>query len=182
MPSAPLRRAPGFTAAAVVTLALGIGATTTIFTVVNGVLLRSLPYAEADRIANIWNDFGEDAQSLPAVSPLDFRDYQRRSRTFESFAAASAGNAVGLRGNLTGEGEPERVELTTVTANFFPLFSVHAAVRPQLPPRGGDGAGAARRHAERPPLAPAVRGGPARRRRHDPGRRCRPHRGRRPAA
>ena len=119
-----LRRTPGFTAAAVVTLALGIGATTTIFTVVNGVLLRSLPYANADRIANIWNDFGENAQSLPAVSPLDFRDYQRRSRTFESFAAASSGNVAGLSGNLTGDGEPERVELATVTANFFPLFGV----------------------------------------------------------
>ena len=86
------------------TLALGIGATTTIFTVVNGVLLRPLPYPGADRIANIWNDFGVGAQSLPAVSPLDFRDYQRRSRTFEAFAAASAGGVVGLRGNLTGDG------------------------------------------------------------------------------
>jgi putative ABC transport system permease protein len=119
-----LRRTPGFTLAAVLTLGLGIGATTTIFTVVNGVLLRPLAYAHAERIANIWNDFGEGAQSLPAVSPLDFRDYQQRSRTFESFAAASAGNVVGLRGNLTGEGEPERVDLATVTANFFPLFGV----------------------------------------------------------
>ncbi|HUR95392.1 MAG TPA: ABC transporter permease [Gemmatimonadales bacterium] len=119
-----LRRTPGFTLAAVLTLGLGIGATTTIFTVVNGVLLRPLPYAHADRIANIWNDFGEGAQSLPAVSPLDFRDYQRRSRTFESFAAATAGSVVGLRGNLTGEGEPERVDLATVTANFFPLFGI----------------------------------------------------------
>jgi putative ABC transport system permease protein len=119
-----LRRTPGFTMAAILTLALGIGATTTIFTVVNGVLLRPLPYAHANRIANIWNDFGEGAQSLPAVSPLDFRDYQQRSRTFETFAAASAGGVVGLRGNLTGEGEPERVDLATVTANFFPLFGV----------------------------------------------------------
>jgi predicted permease len=119
-----LRRTPGFTLAAILTLALGIGATTTIFTVVNGVLLRPLPYRHANRIANIWNDFGEGAQSLPAVSPLDFRDYQQRSRTFETFAAASAGGVVGLRGNLTGEGEPERVDLATVTANFFPLFGV----------------------------------------------------------
>lgn len=122
-----LRRTPGFTLAAILTLALGIGATTTIFTVVNGVLLRPLPYAHANRIANIWNDFGEGAQSLPAVSPLDFRDYQQRSRTFETFAAASAGNVVGLRGNLTGGGEPERVDLATVTANFFPLFGVTPA-------------------------------------------------------
>ena len=71
----------------------------------NSVLLRPLPYAHADRIANIWNDFGAGAQSLPAVSPLDFLDYQRRSRTFDMFAAASEGNVVGLRGNLTGAGE-----------------------------------------------------------------------------
>ena len=122
-----LKRAPGFTAAAVVTLALGIGATTTIFTVVNGVLLRPLAYPHANRIANIWNDFGEAAQSLPAVSPLDFRDYQRRSRAFEAFAAASAGNVAGLQGNLTGSGEPERVDLATVTANFFPLFGITPA-------------------------------------------------------
>ncbi len=122
-----LRRTPGFTFAAVLTLALGIGATTTIFTVVNGVLLRPLAYPAADRIANIWNDFGVGAQSLPAVSPLDFRDYQRRSRTFETFAAASDAGVVGLHGNLTGEGEPERVTFATVTANFFPLFGVTPA-------------------------------------------------------
>jgi putative ABC transport system permease protein len=122
-----LRRTPGFTFTAVLTLALGIGATTTIFTVVNGVLLRPLPYPAADRIANIWNDFGVGAQSLPAVSPLDFRDYQRRSRTFDTFAAATGAPVVGLRGNLTGEGEPEIVDLTAVTANFFPLFGVTPA-------------------------------------------------------
>ncbi len=122
-----LRRTPGFTLAAIVTLTLGIGATTTIFTVVNSVLLRPLPYAHADRIANIWNDFGAGAQSLPAVSPLDFLDYQRRSRTFDMFAAASEGNVVGLRGNLTGAGEPERVDVAIVTANFLPLFGVMPA-------------------------------------------------------
>jgi putative ABC transport system permease protein len=122
-----LRRTPGFTLAAVLTLTLGIGATTTIFTVVNGVLLRPLPYPGADRIANIWNDFGVGAQSLPAVSPLDFRDYQRRSRTFEMFAAGSDGGVVGLRGNLTGEGEPERVNVAAVTPNFLPLFGVTPA-------------------------------------------------------
>ncbi len=123
-----LRRTPGFTVVAIVTLALGIGATTTIFTVVNGVLLRPLPYAAADRLANIWNDLGEGAQSLPAVSALDFRDYQARSRAFEEFAAASGSEAVNLRGNLTGDGDPERVDLSTVTANFFPLLGVTPAL------------------------------------------------------
>jgi predicted permease len=119
-----LRRTPGFTIAAVSALALGIGATTTIFTVVNGVLLQPLQYEAPDRLANIWNDLGEGAQSLPAVSPLDFRDYKQRSRTFEDFAAAAEGDVANLRGNLTGEGEPERVDLVTVTANFFPLLGV----------------------------------------------------------
>ncbi len=119
-----LRRTPGFTFAAILTLALGIGATSTIFTVVNGVLLRPLPYTAGERLANIWNDLGEGAQSLPAVSPLDFRDYQQRSRAFEEFAAASGPGVIGLRGNLTGSGEPERVNVSTVTSNFFPLLGV----------------------------------------------------------
>jgi hypothetical protein len=84
-----LLRTRGLTVVAVATLALGIGATTTIFTVVNGVLLRPLPYQDPDRLAIIWNDLGQGAQSLPAVSALDFRDYKVRSRTFQDFAAAS---------------------------------------------------------------------------------------------
>jgi putative ABC transport system permease protein len=119
-----LRRTPGFTVAAVAALALGIGATTTIFTVVNGVLLRPLQYEAPDRLANIWNDLGEGAQSLPAVSPADFQDYKRRSRSFEAFAAAAEGDVANLRGNLTGEGQPERADIVTVTANFFPLLGV----------------------------------------------------------
>ena len=129
-----LRRTPGFALAAITALALGIGATTTIFTVVNGVLLRPLDYVEPERLANIWNDLGEGAQSLPAVSPLDFRDYQQRSRTFEAFAAAAEADVANLRGNLTGAGEPERVSLVTVTANFFPLLGVAPAYGRQFSP------------------------------------------------
>ena len=129
-----LRRTPGFTAAAVAALALGIGATTTIFTVVNGVLLRPLQYEAPDRLVNIWNDLGQGAQSLPAVSPLDFRDYKERSRTIEDFAAAAEGNVANLRGNLTGEGEPERADVVTVTANFFPLLGVRPLLGRQFQP------------------------------------------------
>ncbi len=129
-----LLRTPGFTFAAVAALALGIGATTTIFTVVNGVLLRPLQYEAPERLANIWNDLGQGAQSLPAVSPLDFRDYQQRSRTFEAFAAAAEGDVVGLRGNLTGDGEPERADIVSVTANFFPLLGVKPLMGRQFTP------------------------------------------------
>ncbi len=121
-----LRRSPGFAAVAILTLGLGIGATTTIFTIVNGVLLRPLPsYKDPHRIANLWVDFGVGAQSLPVMSPGDFRDYQQRSQSFEMLAAGSGAQIIGATGALTGSGgEPERVEVSPVTANFLPLLGV----------------------------------------------------------
>ena len=121
-----LRRSPGFAIVAIVTLGLGIGATTTIFTIVNGVLLRPLPsYREPERIANLWVDFGVGAQSLPVMSPGDFRDYQQRSRSFEMLAAGSGAQVIGATGALTGSGgEPERVDVSPITANFLPLLGV----------------------------------------------------------
>lgn len=120
-----LGRSPGFAVIAILTLALGIGATTTIFTVVNGVLLSPLPYREPSRIANLWVDLGVGAQSLPAMSPGDFRDYQARSQSFEMLAAGAGAQLVGATGALTGHGaEPERVDVSPVTVNFFPLLGV----------------------------------------------------------
>ena len=87
-----LRRAPGFTAVAVLTLGLGIGAATAIFSIVSGVLMRPLSYREPQRVVNLWVDFGVGAQSLPAMSPGDFKDYQQRTQLFESIGAASGGN------------------------------------------------------------------------------------------
>ena len=118
-----LRRNPGFTSVAVLALALGIGAATTIFSVVNGVLMRPLPYRAPDRLVNIWNDLGEGAQSLPAVSTADYLDYRRETTLFEDFAAGSgAGFTAGI---LTGAGgDPERVDVSTVASNFFPLLGV----------------------------------------------------------
>ena len=121
-----LQRSPGFAIVAILTLGLGIGATTTIFTIVNGVLLRPLPsYREPHRIASLWVDFGVGAQSLPVMSPGDFRDYQQRSQSFERLAAGTGAQVIGATGALTGTGgEPERVEVTPVTANFLPLLGV----------------------------------------------------------
>ena len=120
-----LRRSPGFAAVAIVTLGLGIGAATTIFTIVNGVLLRPLSYREPDRIANLWVDFGVGAQSLPAMSPGDFRDYQQRAQSFAMVAAGSGAQLVGATGALSGSGgELERVEVSPITANFLPLLGV----------------------------------------------------------
>jgi putative ABC transport system permease protein len=120
-----LGRTPGFTAVAVLTLGLGIGAATAIFSVVHGVLMKPLPYRDPARLANIWVDLGVGNQSLPAVSPLDFRDYQQRARLFDSFAAATGGQLIAATGALSGAGrETERVDVTPVTANFFTLFGV----------------------------------------------------------
>ncbi len=121
-----LRRAPAFTAIAVLTLALGIGATTTMFAIVDGVLRRPLPsYREPGRLASVWVDFGVGGQSLPAMSAGDFRDYQQRTRALAGLAAGTGAQMVGAAGALTGDGgPPERVDVTPVTANFFPLLGV----------------------------------------------------------
>ena len=124
-----LRKDLSFTLVSVTTLALGIGATTALFTVLHSVLLNPLPYPQADRLAVLWNELGQGgAQSLPAVSAADFRDYQVLSESFEEFAAASGANVVGLSGILTGDGVPEKVDLSPVTANFFSLFGVDPAL------------------------------------------------------
>ncbi len=119
-----LRRQPTFTLVTVATLAIGIGITTAMFSVVRGVLLRPLPYTDAEQLANVWVDLGTGNQSLPAVSPGDYRDYQARSRAFAEFAAASGGNMIGVSGVLTGTAEPEQAVVSAVTANFFPLLGV----------------------------------------------------------
>jgi putative ABC transport system permease protein len=119
-----LRRAPGFTAVAVLTLGLGIGAATAIFSIISGVLMRPLSYREPERVVNLWVDFGVGAQSLPVMSPGDFKDYQQRTQLFESIGAASGGNIVGATGALTEGGNVERVDVSTVTANFFPTVGI----------------------------------------------------------
>ncbi|HET7426747.1 MAG TPA: ABC transporter permease [Gemmatimonadales bacterium] len=119
-----LRRSPAFTLIVVLTLGAGLGAATTIFSVVNGVLLRPLPYREPERLVMIWNDFGQGAQSLPATSATDYLDYDRETTLFEGFAAGTGGSEVGATGVLTGEGASERVELTPISANLLPLLGV----------------------------------------------------------
>ncbi len=114
-----LLKSPAFTAAAVITLALGIGANTAIFSVVSSVLLRDLPYQDSDRLAMIWNDYGSGGQSLPAGSAPHYRDYTQRARSFEGFAGAMNGTA-----ELTGPNGAQQVDMAAVTANFFPLLGV----------------------------------------------------------
>ncbi len=119
-----LRGAPAFTLIVVLTLGAGLGAATAIFSAVNGVLLRPLPYREPERLVMIWNDFGQGAQSLPATSATDYLDYERETTLFEGFAAGTGGSEVGATGVLTGDVASERVELTPISANLLPLLGV----------------------------------------------------------
>src|SRR5262245_5854988 len=111
---------PSFTVVAVITLALGIGANTAIFSVVNAVLLRPLPCEGPDRLVYIWN---APQQGYPEDSSLpDFVDWREQSRSFERMAATTDRTF-----NLTGVGEAERLNGLAVTADFFPLLSIRPA-------------------------------------------------------
>src|SRR5262249_50674340 len=110
----------GFAATAILTLALGIGANSAVFTVVNAVLLNDLPYRDPSRLMIIWNDYGKTGQSLPRVSVPDFIDYQEQAQTFEGFAAA-----IENVDTMTGDGESEHVDKSMVTPNFFQLLGVN---------------------------------------------------------
>ncbi|MGH9495052.1 MAG: ABC transporter permease [Candidatus Sulfotelmatobacter sp.] len=117
-----LVKSPGFTLIAVVTLGLGIGANTAIFSVVNGVLLRPLPFQDPDRLVRVWHV--PPAKSFPgmtefAVSAANYGDWQRQNRVFEKMAIQS------YRGfTLTGVAKPERIDAAAVSADFFGTLGV----------------------------------------------------------
>src|SRR5262245_11506129 len=118
-----LRRQPAFTVVAILTLALGVGCTTAVFTVVNGVLLRPLPYADPDRLVLLLN--GRQGRLSTAFSPPNYRDVTTGSGVFADSAAFNQTTA-----NLTGLGDPQRLEGAEVTPTFFSVLGVP-------PPRGG---------------------------------------------
>jgi putative ABC transport system permease protein len=107
-----LRRSPGFAAAAILTLGLGMGATTAIFSVIRAVLLAPLPYSEPDRRVMIWSRWKAFGKTW--VADAEVFDYRRMCPSFESVAAWGSGEA-----NLTGDGEPVRVGVASITANAF---------------------------------------------------------------
>ena len=118
-----LRRFPGFTAIAVLTLALGIGANTAIFSAVQALLLRPLPYANPDQLAMLWTDDTKRSIRDAPTSSLLATDWRSQSRTFSDMAIFSANSAV-----LTGTDAPERTVTTFVSANLFALLRVPATV------------------------------------------------------
>ncbi|HWS87832.1 MAG TPA: ABC transporter permease [Pyrinomonadaceae bacterium] len=117
-----LWKKPGFTAVAVLTLALGIGANTAIFSVVNAVLLRPLPFPDAERLVLVWNRGAEAAGGdRTPLAVADLLDWRAQSRSF-----ADVGAFQRAMYNYAGGDSPERVQAAGVTANFFPMLGVQA--------------------------------------------------------
>jgi putative ABC transport system permease protein len=117
-----LRRQPGFTVAAVLTLALGIGANAAVFRVAWQVILKPLPYPAADRLVRVWEAYHRGGRELTnTVAPGNFVDWQRDTHVFEKFAAY---NALRSTVDLTGVGDPAQLDVRTVTADYFPVFGV----------------------------------------------------------
>ena len=113
-----LLKHPAFTAIAVVTLALGIGGSTSIFTVVNAALLKGLPYKSPDRLYHLWEKTPQEKFSRREFSYPDYQDYQQNN-VFEGLAAYTGGGAI-----LSGYGEPESLAAPRANANFFSVLGV----------------------------------------------------------
>ena len=116
-----LRKSPGFAVVAILTLALGIGANTAIFSVVNAVLLRPLPYPDANRLGIIWSGLGSVNRAV--ASTYELFEIRQRSKEFDQIGGIWITN-----GTLPGEGEPEQVKVGVVTANFLPLLCSQPAL------------------------------------------------------
>ena len=116
-----LAKSPGFTAVAVIALALGIGANTVMFSTVNAMLLRPFAFQYLDRAVDVWETMPKQNRWQMAVAPANFRDWQEQAKGIELLAAVRVWNV-----NLTGKGLAERLECFQVTANFFPLLGIPA--------------------------------------------------------
>lgn len=114
-----LRQHPGFALTAIITLGLGIGANTTIFSVVNAVVMEPLPYKEPDRLIRIWESNSAQGRTESSVSVPNFQDWQKQQTVFEQLAASELTTL-----NLTGSGDPQRIPASRITANLVPTLGV----------------------------------------------------------
>src|SRR5215510_14781047 len=105
------------TAITVLTLAIGIGGNGAIFSIVNAVLLRPLPYPNPDRLMVIWENRPREGVNNNTVAPLDFVDWKARQRTFDNIAAEMQNV-----GDITGDGEPEKASVWAVSPEYFKVF------------------------------------------------------------
>ncbi len=118
-----LRKAPAFTLAAVITLAIGVGANTATFSLVNAVLLQPLPYRGADRLVFVWSDMTTAGYPRGPLSGPELADLREQATRFEGFGAIWATTTA-----LTGENDPQQLRIGLVTANFFSLLGADAAI------------------------------------------------------
>jgi len=125
-----LWKKPGFTLIAVITLALGIGANTAIFSVINAVLIRQFPYRDADRLVVVWEKHQLTEQNT--ISPANFFDWREQNRVFESLAAFND-----TRNSLSGDGEPEEITGQIATDNLFSVLGVNAMLGRTFTPEDG---------------------------------------------
>ena len=117
-----LRKSPGFTLVAVITLALGIGATTAVFSVVDQVLLHPLPYPDSDRLVKVTQTF--EGISTDDASPANYLDWVAQNEASQDHAFAYMAASRGWPASLSTGDRPERVKGTMATPSFFPLFGV----------------------------------------------------------
>ena len=116
-----LKKNPGFTAVAVIALALGIGANTAIFSVVNTVLLRPLPYKDPEQLVMVWEDASKHGYPQDTPAAANYVDWRDQNSVFSGMAAIADANF-----NLTNAGDPERLKGRRVSTNLFPLLGVDA--------------------------------------------------------
>jgi len=132
-----LRKSPGFTVVAVLTLALGIGANTTIFSLVNGVMLRPLPFRDPGRLVRVWESSPSRNWTFFSMSQPDFLDYREQNHSFERLAAT-----MGFPVTLTEGDAPERISGLAVSPNFFATLGITPLVgRDMLPEEDSAGRG-----------------------------------------
>ena len=118
-----LLKSPGFTFIAVLTLALGIGANTAIFSIVNAVLLRPLPFPQAERLMNVWETNPQRGQTRTAISYPDFADWRDQNHVFEHISTYHDSDFI-----LTGGSEPLRLSGAVVNADLFPLLGATPSI------------------------------------------------------
>jgi predicted permease len=118
-----LWKTPGFTAIAILSLGLGIGANTAIFSLVNAVLLKPLPFSDPERLVMVWEDMSAIGFPIGEPAPGTYSDWKRQNQVFDDMAMLNWRNL-----NLTGDGDPEKVAAYGVSANLFPLLGTRPAL------------------------------------------------------
>ena len=127
-----LAKSPAFTLVAIIALGLGIGANTAIFSVVNTVLIRSLPFRDPDRLVMVWENNRNRGRDQNVISPANYQDWREQNTVFDSMCAM-----FDYRANLTGVDDPEEIPTQVVEPNFFDLLGAGAALGRTFTPEEG---------------------------------------------